>query len=132
MSHWKNFTSQVLNATKRSLLVKALEEMGLGLSESTKSIKNSWGQESVDAALTKDTKILSLGFKFTEGHNGEAIQVLGDFYNTGVQESTFMDRLAQVYQKHNVIEKVEEQGWMVDEVTTDADGSIRIMASQLA
>jgi hypothetical protein len=107
--------------------------MGLGLDEHTKSIRNTWGRSDVDAALTKNGQVLSLGFKFTKSASGaEAIELVGDFYSTGVNESTFMDNLSQIYQKHNIIEKCEDQGWIVDDVLTDKEGLIHVQAHQLA
>lgn len=131
MSHWKKFESDVLSNTKRDLLGAALLEMGVELDNSIKSIRNTWGNETVDAGLKKDGRAIALGLNFKTGKNGtEKVELTGDFYGTGLSEQGFIDRLAQVYQKHNVIDKCEEQGWLIEDVKTLENGEIYVEAYQ--
>lgn len=124
MSHWKKFESNVLQDTKRDLLERALGEMGVQLDENIKSIRNTWGNEKVDAGLRKDGRAIALGINFKMVDGKEQIELTGDFYGTGLNERGFIDRLAQVYQKHNVINKLEEAGWDLDTLQTNSNGEL--------
>jgi hypothetical protein len=132
MSHWKKFESNVLENTKRSLLKAALVDMGVELDESIKSIRNTWGNETVDAGLKRAGKALALGLNFKTVDGVEKLELSGDFYGTGLSEHDFIDKLAQVYQKHNIIEKCEQQGWTIDSVSLDDKGEIVIDAYTFA
>jgi hypothetical protein len=130
MSHWRKFESNVLTDTKEDLLGKALAEMGVELDTSIKSIRNTWGNDSVDMGFRKDGRAISLGLRYVNTEAGKKVELTGDFYGTGLNEQGFIDKLAQVYQKHNIIEKLEEQGWQIDEIGTDENGQVFIDAYQ--
>lgn len=132
MSHWKKFESNVLENTKRNLLTAALAEMGLTLDFTQNQIRNTWGSERVDASLFKNGKQLALGINFKMNDGVEQLELSGDFFGTGLNEATFIDKLAQIYQKHNVIEKCEEQGWNIDSITENENGEYVVLASQWA
>jgi hypothetical protein len=135
MSHWKKFESAVLNNVKRNLLDTAVAEMGLQLDYNVKSVSNSYGKAAVDAGFKKNGKVVSVGLVFTMNKDKtEAIRLEGDFYATGLNESTFMDKLSQVYQKHNIINKVEREGWTIEKDTlkVDAQGNIEFDIYQYA
>lgn len=134
MSHWRKFESKVLENTKRDLLKKALGEMGLELDENCHEIQNSWGHEHVDAGLKMKGRTLSLGINFKQNEGNEQLELTGDFYGTSLNESQFIDKLAQVYQKHNIIQKCEEQGWLVNaensKMVADGNGNIYLEFEQ--
>lgn len=134
MSHWKKFNSNVLENTNKDLLQVALKEMDLTMDTSINSIRNTWGNETVDAGLVKNGSPISLGFNFTKNEEGvEQLELTGDFYSTGLNERGFIDKLAQVYQKHNIVDKCEQQGWSIDEINVDdTTGEIVIEAYQWA
>ena len=132
MSHWRKFTSNVLTDTKAVLLTKAFANLGIVLDESIKHISNTWGQENVDAGFVKDGKKLSLGIKYAETAEGTQVELKGDFWSTGLDEATFMDNLAQQYQKEHVVDVCESQGWSIDEMVVNNQGEIEIDAFQLA
>ena len=115
MSHWKKFSSNVLENTNHDLLKKSLKEMGVTVDESIKMIRNSWGNEKVDAGLIYNSKNLSLGFNFNNEKGTELIELSGDFYSTGLDEATFMDKVSQVYQKNDIVNKLTEARWSLDE-----------------
>jgi hypothetical protein len=134
MSHWRTFKNDVLTNTKENLLKKAVTELGMGLEldSSIKSIRNSWGNEQVDMGLRKNGQPIALGLKKVMVDGKEKIELHGDFYSTGLNEATFMDKLSQVYSKENIIDKVNDAGWTVDNVSTDKEGNIVIDAYQYA
>jgi len=143
MSHWKKFESKVLEDINREMLKEAIENMNkikngeetpmhLEMDKTISSIRNSWGNERVDAGLRKNGKAIALGFNFKDSNGKEVVELSGDFYSTGLVESTFMEQLSQVYQKYNIINKLEENGWTVDDITINKNDEIVINAYEWA
>ena len=132
MSHWKKFTTNVLEDINKTLLAKATADLGVSFDEKITSIKNTWGRETVSAGLVKNGYPIALGFNFKERNNKTALELSGDFYATGLDERTFIDKLAQAYQKHNAVEKLEEQGWIVESVEFNKKNEIEVEAYQWA
>jgi hypothetical protein len=132
MSHWRKFSSDVLTNTKVSLLSASLAEMGVELDTSIKNIRNTWGQEEVDMGFKVDGRPIALGLKETVVDGEKKMELRGDFYGTGLNESQFMDKLSQVYQKNNIVEKLEDNRWTVENVKTDEYGNVVIEAYEYA
>lgn len=132
MSHWKKFESDVLTNTKVSLLSTSLAEMGVELDTSIKNISNTWGREEVDMGFKVNGRPIALGLKEIEVDGEKKMELRGDFYGTGLNESQFMDKLSQVYQKHNIVEKLENNRWTVESVQTDEYGNVVIEAYEYA
>lgn len=131
MSHWRKYQAEVLKDVDKDILKKALANMGLEMDESIKVVDNAYGSDKVDAAIKKNGKVIPIGFQFQEGEDGNTrVDVTGDFHGTGLNENTFVDELSQEYQKENVIEQCESQGWVVDEVNVNENGEIEIEAFQ--
>lgn len=133
MSQWKSYSSNVLENVKKDLLAKACADINVSFDENIKKVGNSYGERgTVDAAIIYQGKAIAMGFKFQEVNGKTKLVLEGDFYATGLNEKVFMDNLAQAYQKHNVIQQVEEQGWNIDSTTVDENGEILIGAYQWA
>ncbi|PTY93000.1 DUF1257 domain-containing protein [Heyndrickxia sporothermodurans] len=132
MSHWRKFEADVLKDINKDLLAKAVKDLGVEMNESIKNIRNTWGNETVSAGLVKDGRPIALGFNFKNRNGKVELELSGDFFGTGLDERTFIDRLAQAYQKHNAIEKLEMQGWNIDEMNVNDKGEIVIEAYQWA
>lgn len=129
MSHWKTFKNDVLSDTNKNYLSTALAEIGVELDTNIKSISNTWGKEDVDMGFKKDGRPIALGLKEVDGEGGKKVlELRGDFYGTGLNESTFMDKLSQVYQRENIVNKLQDNRWTVDSVQTDEHGNIVIEA----
>ncbi len=132
MSHWKRFESNVLADVKMDVLKLAAKDIGVDVDESITNIRNTWGNETVSAGLKINGSPVSLGFNFKNVDGKTQLELTGDFYCTGLNESTFIDQLSQSYQKHNAIEKLQEQGWQMDSIETNEKGEIVIEAYQWA
>ena len=66
MSVWKTVKNDVLGSNvNEKMLEAALADIGIGLDRSVHSIRNSWGSDTCDAALTKNGKVTSMGIKWT-------------------------------------------------------------------
>lgn len=127
MSHWKAFTNNTLKDTNMGYLEAALRTMGLGLDHSCKQISNAWGKEAVDMALTSDKNgKIALGFKLNAEN---VLELKGDFYCSGLNESTFINALSQKYQQIRITEAMETAGWNV-EASTNAKGEVELEVSQ--
>ena len=129
MSHWRSHKSNVLEDVNMDMLRKACADIGVGMDTNTKSISNSWGKETVDAAITKNGKTLALGFVFETAAGKTALKLTGDFYSTGLDEATFIDRLAQQYMKYKATAALEAEGFTVDSIDLNTSGNIEIMAT---
>jgi hypothetical protein len=132
MSHWKKFSSNVLEDINKETLAKATADMGVGFDEKIKSISNTWGNESVSAGLTKDGRKIALGFNFKQRNGKISLELSGDFFGTGLDERSFVDTLSQNYQKHKTVAALEEQGWVVDSIELNKKNEIEIEAYQWA
>lgn len=122
MSHLTTYKSEVLVNCKKSLLKKAVSDLGLELNDNIKQIKNTWITDTVDAGLVKNGKAVAVGLQFKkEGRNTKVI-VAGDFYGTGIDQRTFINQLSQQYKKHDVIYQCKKQGWTINtkDVTIDS------------
>lgn len=121
MSHLTTYNSEVLVNCKKTLLTRAIKDLGLGIDYDIKQIKNTWITEVVDAGFTKDGNPVSVGIKFIKEGKNTKIEVSGDFFCTGLDEKTFINRLSQAYKKHDVIFQCEQQGWTInkEDITID-------------
>ena len=75
---------------------------------------------------------LPIGLSFSNENGARRAELRGDFFLTGLKEKSFMDNIAQHYQKHNVVEQLENQGWSIDSVAADENNEIVIDAYQWA
>ena len=108
MSCYRRYTCDVLKNVDKELLIKAMRELGC---------------DTVDAAFS-DNRLGIIMNGDEEGH----LKVVGDFWMTGLKEKTFVDNLAQQYQKHNVIQQIEQSGYLVESTEQNQEGEIEIMA----
>lgn len=128
MSHWVKYTNNTFENTDINLLEKALRTMNYGLDRNCKHISNAWGQEDVNFALTdKSGKVMSLGFKMDKN---KKLELVGDFYATGLRQDTFLDQLAQYYQKERITKALEDNRWSIDSIETNQNNEIVINAYQ--
>ena len=88
------------------MLEAALADIGIGLDRTVHSIRNSWGSDTCDAALTKNGKVTSMGIKGTAKHG---LELVGDTFNCnfghGIYDKgqeTLMNKIAQAYQVRHI------------------------------
>lgn len=133
MSHWRKYNASVLENVKMDMLEKAAAEMGIQIDHNVKQVRNSYGESGrVDAGIKMNGKVLPLGFIFKTENGKTTLQLEGDFWETGLNERTFLDQLSQSYQKHNIMAQAQQQGWFFDVNKTDAEGNIVLEAYQWA
>lgn len=126
MSCWRTYTCDVLKNVSREIVVEALKGMGLGLNTNKHIVYGSYENREADCdgVITRGAEELSMGVVFDDGTGH--LQLVGDFWATGLNSDTFQDELSQAYQKINIIQQAELNGWTVDEETVqqEEDGSI--------
>lgn len=135
MSHLTTYSNNSLVNCNKTLLETSLKELGIELDYSNRVIKNQWITETVDAAIVYQGKRIAVGLNFkTNAEGQEEVEVAGDFYGTGLNQTTLTNKIAQTYQKNNVIEKCKSQRWFVNEkdIVTKENGDIVIQAYRYA
>ena len=130
MSCWRQ-CSCVLKNVNMAYLKEAAKRMGLEIDESVKTIGTSYGnyernRGTVDGAFVKNGKQLQLGYVLA-GEDGK-LNVVGDFWSTGLNSETFLGTLGQLYQEINIQAQLELQGYTVERVETNAQGDTEIEA----
>ena len=130
MSHWVTYKNDVLVNTDIPSLKKALNNMGCKVFDNVKSIRNSWGNAEVDFAFAKNSDNPTLGFKEIVRQASKQLELRGDFFSTGLNQSNFMDELSQKYQEQHVLSTLEKNQWYVENNNVDEEGNIIIDAYQ--
>lgn len=135
MSHLTTYESNSLVNVKKSLLIKALKDLDLEINFDLKQVHNTFIRESVDAVLVKNGKPISVGFKLIREGKDIKLQLAGDFYRTGLNESALIDNISQMYKKHHIVEQCKQQGWSVTSKDINLDSKtdeVVITATKLA
>ena len=134
MSHWKTFKNDCLTNTRMEILSKALQEMGVELDTSIKSIRNTWGHEQVDMGFKRNGQAIALGFKEIPNADGSTtLELRGDFYSTGLREADFIDKVSQAYTKNDIIDKIENRtSYTIESTTMNENGEVEILAYTFA
>ena len=132
MSHLTQYSNNSLVNCDRARLGEALKEVGISLDYENRTIKNQWIEETVDAAFIHDGKRIAVGINFKMVDGKETVEVAGDFYGTGLNQKELTNKIAQVYQKHDVVQKCRDQRWFVDgnveDMKENENGDIVIQA----
>ena len=130
MSHWRKFTNNVLKNTDMVIFERALSNLGYDVNHDIKRVQNAYGHANVDMALTKDGRVLSIGFRKDKETDDLVMEC--DTWLTGVNESTFMNQLAQQYNKENIVEKLKQTSqFSVTDIETNKKGEIEITVACL-
>lgn len=124
MSCWRKCAS-VIKDTDLDILKEAAQKMGLGVDTTTKRVGTSYGiadtnSANVDGAFTKNGRRLELGY-LLKGSSGN-LEIVGDFWSTGLNSETFLGTLGQLYREIQIQQHAELMGYTVDSVTTNAQG----------
>ena len=133
MSIWKQIKSDVLgkNVNER-MLENALADLGIGIDKTVKSIRNSWGNDTCDFALTNNGKTTSVGMRWTKG---KGIELVGDTFCCGFDgvgdkgQEKLMNKIAQAYQVRHIKYQMQMNNWVVESQTT-ANGEVKLVLVQ--
>jgi hypothetical protein len=134
MSVWKSIKNDVFGKNvNEKMLEAALQDLGIGLNKSVKSIRNSWGHETVDAALTKNGKITSMGIKWTKN---KGVEFVGDTFNCNFGhgigdkgQEQLTNKVAQAYQTRYIKYMMQMNNYTVVE-QKEVNGKIKLVLVQ--
>ena len=134
MSIWKQVKNDVFGKNvNEKMLEAALADLGIGVDKTVKSIRNSWGHDTCDFALTKDGRVTSMGVRWTK-HKG--IELVGDTFNCNFGhgigdkgQETLMNKIAQAYQVRFIKHQMQMNNWMIQE-QKDVNGKIKLVMVQ--
>ena len=134
MSVWKQVKVDVLskNVNER-LLVQALNDLGIGIDKTVKTIRNSWGHDTCDFVLTNKGKVTSVGMRWTKGKGLELVgDTFGGNFGNGIGDKgqeTLMNKIAQAYQIRHVKQQMQLNNWMVEQQVTE-NGEVKLVFVQ--
>lgn len=115
MSVWTKVQTKVLaRDVDMKLFEEALTDLELTLDFGTKTIKNGFGNSTVDAALKYKGELKTLGIVRTpEG----GIDLLGDTWRSGIvgdkQANKLVNMMSQAYASRKLKKELEATGWDV-------------------
>lgn len=136
MSHLSTFKNDALKNADREKLAKAFSEIeGMALDYTIKSIQNTWIQDTVDGGLVYNGRNIPLGVKFnTDAENNTIAEIVGDAYGTGIDQEELTNRVSQIYQKNDIVEKCRRQRWYVrdEDIVQNEEGEYVIQAYRYA
>lgn len=130
MSCWRNVTNDCLVEVDIERFKQAVREIGLEIDESKKRVNAvDLGRNSeVDGVLCRNSRSLSLGviYDSDEEHH---LKIVGDFWNTGINEKTMMDNLTQEYVKLSLQYQLEyNMGYSIESCEMNEEGEYVIEA----
>lgn len=125
MSCWRKCSSVIENADI-DILGAAAEQMGLKINTSVKRVATSYGfndsnSANVDGSFVKNGKNLQLGYVLNS--KGGNLEVVGDFWSTGLNHESFLGTLGQLYREIQIQQQAELMGYTIDSVSTDTQGN---------
>ena len=122
MSCWRTYSCNALKNVDKDLAKKALENMGVKVDETIKFIDAPYALSevksgNVDAGFIKNGEAVPVGviWKNTDG----LMEIVGDFWNTGIDEQEFMDTVAGNVMKLTLEDQLETMGYTIDEETLE-------------
>ena len=133
MSVWKQVKVDVLNKNvNERLLVQALNDLGIGIDKTVKTIRNSWGHDTCDFVLTNKGKVTSVGMRWTKG---KGLELVGDTFCCGFEgvsdkgQEKLMNMIAQAYQVRLIKQQMQLNNWTVESQTTE-NGQVKLVLVQ--
>ena len=135
MSIWSVVKNDVLGKNvSEKMLEAALNDLGISLDKSVKSIKNSWGHDTCDAALVnKNGRITSMGIRWTKN---KGVELVGDTFNCNFGhgigdkgQEQLTNKIAQAYQVRFVKYQMTQNNWNIVS-QTDVNGKVKLVLTQ--
>ena len=133
MSCWMKYNCEALKDVDKKIIKDTFKELGFSLDEEVKSVATSYygGTESnfstCDAALV-DSKGNVLQVGVTYANEDGNLEIQGDFWMTGIDHQSLIQKLAQTYQKNYLTEQLELNGYTIESVEVNQQGEVEIEA----
>jgi hypothetical protein len=127
MSHFKTFECKVDNV---EFVKQALNDMNLQYETNTTIVDWAKQERKVDLAVVKDGKLLPLGFVMED----KELKLYADWFMTSFSEQAFTEEVAQLHDKHKVIDICQKNNWTVNhsDIEVNSNGEIELFATQWA
>ena len=124
MSCWRTYQCDTLKNVNKNWIIEALKELGVHVDQNKKIVRGSYENRNaqVDGVFSYDGKNTDLGIIFNGKNN--KVEIIGDFWGSGLDSMTFVDDLARQYLKIQTENQLRMAGYIVQDVTTDANGDI--------
>ncbi len=124
MSCWRTYQCDTLKNVNKNWIIEALEELGVHVDQNKKIVRGRYENRNaqVDGVFSYDGKNTDLGIIFNGKNN--KVEIIGDFWGSGLDSMTFVDDLARQYLKIQTENQLRMAGYIVQDVTTDANGDI--------
>lgn len=129
MSMWVKQRTEALKDVEKDVLLKALKDMGIETYE-TNTVENSYGSTEVDYGFKLNGEKISLGVKFVKDEENKInANVVGDFWNTGLDSADFTNELSRKYQQVRIVNRLQNNGFAIDNIKQTKKKEIIIKAS---
>ena len=134
MSVWKKVENNVLGKNvNEKMLEAALADLGITLNKQTKTIRNTWGSDTCDAALVANGKVTSMGIRWTKN---KGVELVGDTFNCNFGfgigdkgQQQLADKIAQAYQVRWVKYQMQLNNWSIEQ-QVDVNGKVKLVMTQ--
>jgi len=124
MSHFKTYACNVDNL---EFVKAALTDMQLQYEENTEVIDWAKEKQSVALVVVQNGKKIPIGFRIVK----DKLELVSDWFMTSFSEKDFTNQLAQMHDKHRVIDICKQNHWTVDynSIQTNQNGELELIAS---
>jgi hypothetical protein len=94
-------------------LKKALEEMGYGYVEGTRTMRTMYGQSTtVELQVKRDNKELPVGFRTT---NNSDYELVADWWGLGINSDKFANDVRAYHAKHKLVDTATSKGFKLED-----------------
>ena len=122
MSHFTSIKIQIKNG---DILSETLQELGYQVEQNT-SVRGYQGNQTQAEYVIRQTNGYDLGFR----RNGEAYELVADFWGAKINETEFVNALSQKYAHKTLMQSVADQGFNVEAEETLEDGTVRVLVGR--
>lgn len=129
MSHFVNYACKVVN---KEYLKRSLEELGYSYLENVMIQDYYKKQRKVDLAVVRNNVKLPIGW--VENEETNELDLIADWFNTGVNQNQFTQKISQLNSKYLIQDVCEDNGWFVDpdDIFINEEQKIKIKSVQYA
>ena len=128
MSCWRTYQCDALKKADKEQVIQALTNLEVSVDQKVKVVHGTYErrQAEVDGILHYHNRSTDVGIIFNGRDNN--VEIVGDFWGSGLDSTTFMDNLAQQYLKITAENQLRMAGYVIENVSTNASGEIEIEA----
>ncbi|MEQ8975917.1 MAG: DUF1257 domain-containing protein [Coleofasciculus sp. C1-SOL-03] len=122
MSHFTTINVQIKNG---EILHQTLQELGYHV-ECNTSVRGYHGNTTEAEYVIRQSNGYDLGFR----QNGEAYELVADFWGARINQTEFVNSVNQKYAHKMLMHSVQEQGFNVEAEDVLEDGTVRVVVGR--